>query len=182
MRVREKRRNNPNIWIESGSIFWSKFGVAILKAALKLITTPRLTKVNSQISNASTPKTYTTSLKHVQLIHISRVLIGERNLVEAIILTSLGSPPLAGQTSRPGSLDIVELSNLIISGLKRKLITETTGLKYWGAVDTKLADVRATHPNPAKQSKWIKQRILDPDLVRYKHVELEDVLVFLPCL
>ncbi|KAJ7306315.1 hypothetical protein DFH08DRAFT_1054531 [Mycena albidolilacea] len=102
-----------------------------------------------------------------------------------------GSPPLAGQTSRPGSLDIVELSNLIISKLKvrvkvdlrlcgrvailHKLITETTDAKYWGAVDTKLADVRATHPDPAKQSKWIKVRILDLDLVQYRHVDLKDL-------
>ncbi|KAJ7354127.1 hypothetical protein DFH08DRAFT_984407 [Mycena albidolilacea] len=122
---------------------------------------------------------------------ISRVLTGKRNLVKAAIRTSLGSPPLAGQTSRPGSLDIVELSNLIISKLKvrvkvdlrlcgrvavlRKLITETTDAKYWGAVDTKLADVRATHPDPAKQSKWIKVRILDLDLVQYKHVDLKDL-------
>ncbi|KAJ7845007.1 hypothetical protein B0H14DRAFT_3455232 [Mycena olivaceomarginata] len=122
---------------------------------------------------------------------ISRVLTGKRNLVKATILNSLGSPPLAGQTSRPGSLDIIELSTLIISNLKvqvkvdlrlcgrvavlRKLITETTDTKYWGAVDAKFADVRATHSDPAKQSEWIKVRILDPDLVRYKHVELKDL-------
>jgi hypothetical protein len=97
---------------------------------------------------------------------ISRVLTGKRNLVKATILSSLGSPPLVGQTSRPGSLDIVELSTLIISKLKvqvkvdlrlcgrvavlRKLITETTDTKYWGAVDAKLADVRAAHPDAAK--------------------------------
>ncbi|KAJ7360807.1 hypothetical protein DFH08DRAFT_1031026 [Mycena albidolilacea] len=109
---------------------------------------------------------------------ISRVLTGKRNLVKAT-------------TSWPGSLDIIELLNLIISKLKvrvkvdlrlcrhvavlRKLITETTDAKYWGAVDTKLANVRATHPDPAKQSKWIKVCILDLDLVQYKHVDLKDL-------
>ncbi|KAJ7306849.1 hypothetical protein DFH08DRAFT_975875 [Mycena albidolilacea] len=122
---------------------------------------------------------------------ISRVMTGKRNLVKATILISLGSPPLAGQTSWPGSLNIVELSTLIISKLKvqvkvdvclcrcvavlRKLITETTDTKYWGAVDAKLADMQATHPDPAKKSKWIKDYILDLDLLRYKHVELKDL-------
>ncbi|KAJ6566782.1 hypothetical protein B0H19DRAFT_1067062 [Mycena capillaripes] len=260
MRAKEKRRNNPNIWIEFGSIFEGKFGagarfpnanskmarahqrpnkrnvggptllvvsllhppthqqdsraslafprlVPILNCngiALTPSSKPPISPQFLQVPNASLPVLSSLALSllrktaivyGVNSFEISRVLIGKRNLVKATILTSLGSSPLAGQTSRPGSLNIVELSNLIISKVKVRVkfdlrlcgrvavlrITETTDAKYWGAVDTKLADVLATHPSPAKQSKWIKQRILNPDLVRYKHVELNDILVFLPC-
>ncbi|KAJ6533539.1 hypothetical protein B0H19DRAFT_1080957 [Mycena capillaripes] len=90
---------------------------------------------------------------------VSRVLISKRDLVKATILTSLGSPPLAGQTSRPGSLDIVELSTLIILKLKGRVKVD---LRLCGLAHGLL-------------TAWIKQPILDPDLVRYKHVELKDL-------
>ncbi|KAF7349038.1 hypothetical protein MVEN_01425400 [Mycena venus] len=122
---------------------------------------------------------------------VSSVLTAKRNIVKTVIISSLGSSPPDGSEQRTGALDIVELSHLIISKLKvrikvdirlcgriailRKLISERNDNTYWGAVDKKLANVRKKHQDPVKQSKWIKQHMLDPDLALYKHVELNDL-------
>ncbi|KAJ6473050.1 hypothetical protein C8R45DRAFT_1217551 [Mycena sanguinolenta] len=47
--------------------------------------------------------------------------------------------------------------------VQRKLISEKNDNTYWGAIDKKLASVRNKYQDPAKQSKWIKQHMLDPD-------------------
>ncbi|KAJ7350943.1 hypothetical protein DFH08DRAFT_1079014 [Mycena albidolilacea] len=125
---------------------------------------------------------------------ISKVLTSKRNVVKTVILSSLGSPSTAGETGRTGALDIVELSKLILTKLKvavkvdlrmcgrvsvlRKIVSEAnlSDNKYWTAVDKKLAKVRTSHPNADKQSKWIKQYMLDPDLALYKHVELKNLI------
>ncbi|KAJ7880198.1 hypothetical protein B0H13DRAFT_2345662 [Mycena leptocephala] len=56
--------------------------------------------------------------------------------------------------------------------MQRKLISEGTDNKYWGAVDKKLGAVRKSYPDAKSQSKWIKKRMLDPDLLLYKHADL----------
>ncbi|KAJ7664820.1 hypothetical protein B0H17DRAFT_1143578 [Mycena rosella] len=125
---------------------------------------------------------------------ISKALISKRSTVKTAILSSLGSAPVGGATSRPGALDIVELSQLILTKLKmlkrikvdlclcgrmavlRKLISEKNDNKYWSDVDKKLVSVRQKQPDPKSQSKWIKQHMLEPNLLRYKHVELKDLV------
>jgi hypothetical protein len=122
---------------------------------------------------------------------VSIVLTAKRNTIKTVIISSLGSSPPEGSNQRTSALDIVELSHLIVSKLKVrvkvdlrvcgrvailwKLISEKNDNTYWGAVDKKLADVRKKHQDPVKQSKWIKQYMLDPDLALYKHVELRDL-------
>ncbi|KAJ7707164.1 hypothetical protein B0H16DRAFT_1824389 [Mycena metata] len=119
---------------------------------------------------------------------ISKVLIAKRNLVKSTIYSSLGKKPTDGGMSRPGALDVVELSTLILSKLKvrgrvdlrmcgrvailRQLILEKSDAKYWGDVDKQLEGIRTQHPDAKTQSKWIKQCMLEPDLARYKHVDL----------
>ncbi|KAF8177794.1 hypothetical protein K438DRAFT_1769892 [Mycena galopus ATCC 62051] len=76
---------------------------------------------------------------------------------------------------RTGALDIVELLQLIISKLKRKLIPEKNSNSYWGAIDKKLANAPKKHQDLAKQSKWIKQHMLDPDWTFYKKLEWNDL-------
>ncbi|KAJ7339084.1 hypothetical protein DFH08DRAFT_964130 [Mycena albidolilacea] len=120
--------------------------------------------------------------------HIGRVSISKRNTIKGVIATSLGSAPVEGEKLRPGALNIVELATKILQKLHvnakvdlpfcgrvailRKLISESTDSKYWGAVDTKLSNLRRSHPDPAKQSKFIKRLILDPDLEMFGTVEL----------
>ncbi|KAJ7347813.1 hypothetical protein DFH08DRAFT_808589 [Mycena albidolilacea] len=122
---------------------------------------------------------------------VSLVLTAKRNTIKTVVISSLGSSPPEGSEQRTDALDIVELSHLLISKLKvrvkvdirlcgrvailRKLIAEKNDNTYWGAVDRQLANVRKKHPDPVKQSKWIKQHMLDPDLALYKHVELKDL-------
>ncbi|KAJ6549105.1 hypothetical protein DFH09DRAFT_1503285 [Mycena vulgaris] len=123
--------------------------------------------------------------------YISRALTSKRNVVKSTILSSLGSDPTDGTLLRPGALDIVELAKLILLKLKirakvdlrlcgrisilRKLISEKNDNKYWGDVDTKLASVRQRLTDPVKQSKFIKQMMLDPDLQSYGVVNLTDL-------
>ncbi|KAJ7334012.1 hypothetical protein DFH08DRAFT_965771 [Mycena albidolilacea] len=122
---------------------------------------------------------------------VSLVLTAKRNTIKTVVISSLGSSPPEGSEQRTDALNIVELSHLLISKLKvrvkvdirlcgrvailRKLIAEKNDNTYWGAVDRQLANVRKKHPDPVKQSKWIKQHMLDPDLALYKHVELKDL-------
>ncbi|KAJ7886617.1 hypothetical protein B0H14DRAFT_2563293 [Mycena olivaceomarginata] len=113
--------------------------------------------------------------------HIGRVSISKRNTIKGVIATSLGSAPVEGEKLRPGALNIVELATKILQKLHVNAKVETltfhsvAGLrfcKYWGAVDTKLSNLRRSHPDPAKQSKFIKRLILDPDLETFGTVEL----------
>ncbi|KAJ6477661.1 hypothetical protein C8R45DRAFT_1101969 [Mycena sanguinolenta] len=122
---------------------------------------------------------------------ISKVLTAKRSIMKGAIISLLGSALTRGRTSWPGALDIVELSHLIVAKLKVwvkvdihlcgrvavlcKLISEKNDYKYWGDVDKKLASVRERHPDTKSQSKWIKQHMLDPDLVLYKHVDLKNL-------
>ncbi|KAJ7907859.1 hypothetical protein B0H13DRAFT_2331954 [Mycena leptocephala] len=120
---------------------------------------------------------------------ISRTLISKRNIVKTAILGSLGSDPEDGATLRPGAVNIVDhvasiLVKLKVKSIKpnlpmcgriailRKLISEKNDNKYWGDVDSKLANVRAKHTDAASQSKFIKQWMLDPDLKTYGSVDL----------
>ncbi|KAJ6539804.1 hypothetical protein DFH09DRAFT_1396885 [Mycena vulgaris] len=104
--------------------------------------------------------------------YISRALTSKRNVVKSTILSSLGSDPTDGTLLRPGALDIVELAKLILLKLKIRAKNDN---KYWGDVDTKLASVRQRLTDPVKQSKFIKQMMLDPDLQSYGVVNLTDL-------
>ncbi|KAJ7715043.1 hypothetical protein B0H16DRAFT_1477674 [Mycena metata] len=123
---------------------------------------------------------------------ISGACIATRNKVKSLVLSSIGTDPAAGTTTRIGALDIVELTRLILSKLKldpdhadvrmcgrvailRKLVTEISDAKYWGAVDKQLANIRAKHTDPKAQSRWIKKAMLDPDLAAYGQVDLESL-------
>ncbi|KAJ7862285.1 hypothetical protein B0H14DRAFT_2740723 [Mycena olivaceomarginata] len=122
---------------------------------------------------------------------VSGVLTSRRNLVKNTILGSLGSEPEDPNISvlRPDALNIVDLAQAIIVKLKvksvpldirmcgriailRQLVSEGDDTKYWTNVDKQLAGIRASHPDPAKQSKWIKKYVLDPDFQTYGTVDL----------
>ncbi|KAJ7135190.1 hypothetical protein C8R43DRAFT_1132740 [Mycena crocata] len=120
--------------------------------------------------------------------HISKTLTSKRNIIKSAISASLGSDPLDGATLRPDATDIVDLANIVLTKLKRnfkadlpfcgrmavlrKVISENDDTKYWGAIDSQLREVREKYPVPKDQSKFIKSRILAPDLAVYGHVEL----------
>ncbi|KAJ7861999.1 hypothetical protein B0H14DRAFT_2741092 [Mycena olivaceomarginata] len=122
---------------------------------------------------------------------VSGVLTSRRNLVKNTILGSLGSEPEDPNISvlRPDALNVVDLAQAIIVKLKvksvpldirmcgriailRQLVSESDDTKYWTNVDKQLAGIRASHPDPAKQSKWIKKYVLDPDFQTYGTVDL----------
>ncbi|KAJ7146625.1 hypothetical protein C8R44DRAFT_724374 [Mycena epipterygia] len=96
---------------------------------------------------------------------ISKALISKRNIIKTAICGSLGSDPVDGSTLRPGALNIAQLSSHILSKLK---VTTKVDLRlmitHWGAVDKKLVGIRDKHPEAKNQSRFIKQRMLDPDM------------------
>ncbi|KAJ7101130.1 hypothetical protein C8R44DRAFT_988398 [Mycena epipterygia] len=119
--------------------------------------------------------------------------IDARNIIKTAISGSLGSDPIVeGIKLRPGALNIVVLATSILNKLKikttkvdlrlcgriavlRKLISENNDNKYWGDVDTKLANVREIYPDPKKQSRFLKKAMLDPDLEVYGIVDLNSL-------
>ncbi|KAJ6508187.1 hypothetical protein C8R45DRAFT_1207935 [Mycena sanguinolenta] len=122
---------------------------------------------------------------------ISVVMGSKRNIMKNVILGSLGSDPVNPEVNalRPGALNIVELAQAILLKLKvktvkldirmcgriavlRQLISENDDIKYWTGVDKELASVRTKHPDPVKQSKFIKKYVLDPDFQTYGVVDL----------
>jgi hypothetical protein len=122
---------------------------------------------------------------------VSGVLASRRNILKTTILGSLGSEPEDPTISvlRPDALNIVDLAQAILVKLKvntvpldiricgriailRQLVSESDDTKYWTNVDTQLAAIRASHPNPVKQSKWIKKYVLDLDFEIYGAVDL----------
>ncbi|KAJ7022962.1 hypothetical protein C8F04DRAFT_1272027 [Mycena alexandri] len=52
------------------------------------------------------------------------------------------------------------------------IAAEDAGAGYWGSVNKKLAKIRDKHTGATTQSRFIKQKILDPDLQLYGHVTL----------
>ncbi|KAJ6601790.1 hypothetical protein DFH09DRAFT_1069341 [Mycena vulgaris] len=112
-------------------------------------------------------------------------------MVHAQILVSLGSDPEDPDISvlRPGAMNIADLAEAILATLKvksitldirmcgriavlRQLISENDDKKYCGDVDKELASVRAKHPDPVRQSRFIKRYVLDPDFQTYRAVDL----------
>ncbi|KAJ7077620.1 hypothetical protein C8R44DRAFT_755132 [Mycena epipterygia] len=119
---------------------------------------------------------------------ISKALISKRNIIKTAICGSLGSDLVDGSTLRPGALNIAQLSSHILSKLKvttkvdlrlcgriavlRKVVVEQNDNTYWGAVDKKLVGICDKHPEAKNQSRFIKQRMLDPDMAVYGAIDL----------
>ncbi|KAJ7123808.1 hypothetical protein C8R43DRAFT_1135861 [Mycena crocata] len=123
---------------------------------------------------------------------ISKSLTAKRNLIKSAISGSLGSDPAAETGVRPGALDIVELTSLIITKLKvrsvtvnvmfcgrvsvlRKIFTEHDDNTFWSVVNKQLAALRKEYPDAKELSRFIKQFILDPDLDTYGRVDLQSL-------
>ncbi|KAJ7800732.1 hypothetical protein B0H14DRAFT_2898232 [Mycena olivaceomarginata] len=109
---------------------------------------------------------------------VSVMLANKRNTVKNVILSSLGSDPENPDADplRPDAMNIVNLAKAILVKLKvksvqlniricgrvavlRQLILESDDNKYWASVDKELALVRAKHPDPVLQSRFIKSPI-----------------------
>ncbi|KAJ7669616.1 hypothetical protein B0H14DRAFT_3072455 [Mycena olivaceomarginata] len=122
---------------------------------------------------------------------VSVMLANKRNTVKNVILSSLGSDPENPDADPlcPDAMNIVNLAKAILVELKvksvqldiricgrvavlRQLISESDDNKYWASVDKELALVRAKHPDPVLQSRFIKRYILDPDFQTYGAVDL----------
>ncbi|KAJ7302556.1 hypothetical protein DFH08DRAFT_939411 [Mycena albidolilacea] len=120
---------------------------------------------------------------------IGGALTSRRNGVKHTILGSRGNDPAPGQTLRSDALNIVELTEALISqqklltlkidvalcgrvALLRQVITEAPGNAYWTTVDTELANLRNKHPVAADLSRFIKRHVLDPDFKTYGSVDI----------
>ncbi|KAJ7898976.1 hypothetical protein B0H13DRAFT_1884078 [Mycena leptocephala] len=113
---------------------------------------------------------------------ISGVLISKRNIVKTAVLGSLGSDPDEDATSplRPGALNIVDLSAVVLEKLKVKSVKVDVRMCGRIAILRKMIseknnNTRDEHPDPTKQSKFIKKFILDPDLEMYGAVDLNSL-------
>ncbi|KAJ7839479.1 hypothetical protein B0H14DRAFT_3458727 [Mycena olivaceomarginata] len=103
---------------------------------------------------------------------IGGALTSRRNGVKHTILGSRGNDPAPGQTLRSDALNIVELTEALIS--QQKLITHKmmwpssghhrgSGNAYWTTVDTELANLRNKYPvaadlsRPRLQDIWLRR-------------------------
>ncbi|KAJ6620884.1 hypothetical protein B0H10DRAFT_2019885 [Mycena sp. CBHHK59/15] len=128
--------------------------------------------------------------------YMGRALTQGRNVLKSTIKKSLGSDPNDAAVSlRPGALDIVALTQLLLKQFKfkkngrvtidiplcgriallRQLITEKDDSTYWTEVDTHLANLRTKYPDKKLYSKFIKRRVLDTDFESYGQVSLDDL-------
>ncbi|KAJ7796772.1 hypothetical protein B0H14DRAFT_3494448 [Mycena olivaceomarginata] len=111
-------------------------------------------------------------------------LTTRQNGIKNMITASLGDAPPLGETLRSNTLNIVELTEALISQQKvktikidvalcgcvavlRQVVTEDPSNKYWTTVDSELENLQVKYPDPVKMSKFIKKHILDPDFKTY---------------
>ncbi|KAJ6552359.1 hypothetical protein B0H10DRAFT_1261808 [Mycena sp. CBHHK59/15] len=129
----------------------------------------------------------------------SKCLTLRRNNIKSLVKNSCGSDPEdPNVTLRPDTLNIVELTNLLLKQYKKtglvtidaplcgrvailcQLISENDDSKYWQTVDSQLADLRAKYPDNKVLSKFIKRKILDADFALYGRVNLKQLTMSTP--